>query len=283
MKSIKRFGSALLVLSVLLPSVAMAQQPDLQFYRPNNKMGLNTFETTKTDTVPYDGLKVRVGGDFALQFPGITHSNTADNLVDLGSNFNLPTANLNLDVQLLNGMRLHLRTYLSARHHNEAWIKGGHIQIDRLDFIKPGFLSEIMDHTSITLGLDEFNYGDAHFRRTDNARAIFNPFVGNYIMDSFSTEAFGEITVHHSGFILVAGLTNGMLNQTVVVNETTDNQPSVYGKIGFDRQFSDDFRFRLTGSVYANHGTTSGSWLYGGDRAGSRYYNVMRTEPNEEG
>jgi len=244
---------------------------------------LNTFETTKTDTVPYDGLKVRVGGDFALQFQGITHSNTADNLVDLGSNFNLPTANFNLDVQLLNGMRLHLRTYLSSRHHNETWIKGGHIQIDRLDFIKPGFLSGIMEHTSITLGLDEFNYGDAHFRRTDNARAIFNPFVGNYIMDSFSTEAFGEITVHHSGFILVAGLTNGMLNQTVVVNETTDNQPSVYGKIGFDRQFSDDFRFRLTGSVYANHGTTSGSWLYGGDRAGSRYYNVMRTEPNEEG
>lgn len=275
--------AAIMWMANLFPVVSFAQQPDLQFYRPNNKLGLNVFETSKADTVPYDGLKVRVGGDFAMQFQGIQQSNEADNLVDLGYNFNLPTANLNLDVQLLNGMRLHLRTYLSARHHNEAWIKGGHIQIDRLDFIREGFLSGIMDHTTITIGLDEFNYGDVHFRRTDNARAIFNPFVGNYIMDAFSTEAFGEITVQHSGFILVAGLTNGMLNQTTRVTDATDNQPSVYGKLGYDRQLTDDFRFRLTGSVYTNQGTTSGTWLYGGDRGGSRYYNVLHTVPNDEG
>jgi len=188
-----------------------------------------------------------------------------------------PILTLNVDVQLLDGVRMHLRTYLSARHHNEAWIKGGHMQVNNLDFISPGFLSGLMEFTTVTIGLDEFNYGDAHFRRTDNARAIFNPFVGNYIMDAFSTEAFGEVTIQKNGLLAVFGLTNGKLNQNVVVNENSDNKPSFYGKLGYDSQLNEDLRFRLTGSWYLNSGTTTGTWLYGGDRAGSRYYNVLHS------
>jgi len=208
----------------------------LQFFRPNNKAGLNIFEPSKKNNVPFDGIKVRVGGDFAMQFQAINQTNTLDSLVELGSNFNLPTANLNLDVQLYNGLRMHLRTYLSSRNHAEAWVKGGSIQIDKLDFIKPGFLQGLMDVTTITIGMDEFNYGDAHFRRSDNARAIFNPFVGNYIMDAFSTEAFGEVTIQKSGFLGVVGITNGKLNQNVVVNANTDNKVSFFGKLGYDKQ-----------------------------------------------
>ncbi len=218
-----------------------------------------------------------------MQFQGINQSNDAKNLVDLGSDFNLPSANLNLDVQLIDGVRMHLRAYLSSQHHEETWVKGGHIQMDKLDFIKPGFLEGIMQYTTITIGLDEFNYGDSHFRRTDNARAIFNPFVGNYIMDAFSTEAFGEVTLQNNGWLAVVGLTNGKLNQKVVVTDQTDNKPSFYGKLGFDKQLKEDLRVRLTGSVYTNQGTTSGTWLYGGDRAGSRYYNVMHTQPDVDG
>jgi len=272
-----------LALMVLVAGFAHAQQADIQFYRQNNKTGINVFETSKRDTVTFDRVKVRVGGDFAIQFQTLNQSNTANNLVNLGSNFNLPTANLNLDVQLLDGVRMHLRTYLSSRHHNETWIKGGHLQIDKLDFIKPGFLENLMKYTTITVGMDEFNYGDVHFRRTDNARAIFNPFVGNYIMDSFSTEAFGELTFQNKGLLFVAGITNGKLNQNVVVNQNTDNQPSFYGKLGYDNQFTDDLRVRLTGSCYINYGTTTGTWLYGGDRAGSRYYNVLHTLPDTSG
>ena len=250
--------------------------------RSNDKNGVNVFEAPKKDTVKFDGLKVRVGGDFAMQFQGLSHSNTANNLVELGSDFNLPTANLNLDVQLHDGVRMHLRTYLSARHHNEAWIKGGYMQMDKLNFIKEGFLEGLMQYTTITIGLDEFNYGDAHFRRSDNARAIYNPFVGNYIMDSFSTEAFGEVTIQNNGLLVVLGLTNGKLNQNVVTQQSTaatlaDNKASFYGKVGYDKQLNDDLRVRLTGSWYTNNGVNTGTWLYGGDRAGSRYYNVMRT------
>ncbi len=265
---------------------AAAQDKMLQNWRPNDQRGINVFETKK-DTSAFDGFKVRIGGDFAMQFQSLSHSNLANNLVELGSDFNLPTANLNLDVQLYDGLRMHLRTYLSAKHHNEAWIKGGYMQMDKLDFIKEGFLEGIMKYTTITIGLDEFNYGDAHFRRSDNARALYNPFVGNYIMDSFSTEAFGEVTVQNSGFLVVLGLSNGKLNQNVVTQQTTtatpaDNKASFYGKLGYDKQINDDLRIRLTGSWYTNSGVSTGTWLYGGDRAGSRYYNIMRTiaDPN---
>mgnify|MGYP003635074404 FL=1 len=278
-------GYRITILSLILltSSIVYAQQPALQYFRPNDKAGLNVFEPSKQDTVEFDGVKVRIGGDFAMQFQSINQTNSLDSLVELGTNFNLPTANLNIDVQLYDGLRMHLRTYLSSQNHGEAWVKGGYLQIDKLDFIKPGFMQGFMDVARITIGLDEFNYGDAHFRRSDNARAIFNPFVGNYIMDAFSTEAFGELTIMKNGFLGVIGITNGKLNQSVVVNDNSDNKASFYGKLGYDNQLSDDFRLRLTGSWYINKGTTTGSWIYGGDRAGSRYYNVMQTLDGDGG
>ncbi|SMD44747.1 hypothetical protein SAMN00777080_3376 [Aquiflexum balticum DSM 16537] len=283
MKTFYKIQLVFIALTLMVINTTYAQQPGLQYFRPNDKNGLNVFEPSKEDTVIFDGLKVRVGGDFAMQFQGIRQSNTAGNLTKLGSDFNLPSANLNLDVQVLDGVRMHLRTYLSSRAHNEAWIKGGYMRVDNLDFVKPGFLEGVMKYASITIGLDEFNYGDARFRRTDNARGIFNPFVGNYIMDAFSTEAFGEITVQKNGLLAVVGLTNGKLNQNVTVTDNTDNKPSFYGKLGFDKQLNEDFRVRLTGSWYINNGTSTGTWLYGGDRAGTRYYNVLYTLPDANG
>ena len=282
--------TALLVGLLGISTLGVAQvNRALQFDRLPGKAGINVYEPSKEDTVGYDGLKVRVGGDFAMQFQSITQGNEAGTLAKLGKDFNLPTANLNVDVQLEDGLKMHLRTYLSARHHEEAWVKGGHIQMDKLDFIKPGFLSGFMEIATIRVGLDEFNYGDAHFRRTDNARAIYNPFVANYIMDAFSTEAFGELTLQKNGLIAVIGLTNGKLNQNVnltardratgnIIVDSKDNKASFFGKLGIDKQLNDETRVRLTGSWYINKGQSTGTYLYGGDRGGSRYYGVLHTQ-----
>ncbi|MGB0777315.1 MAG: hypothetical protein ACPGR7_04745 [Flavobacteriaceae bacterium] len=239
----------------------------LQYNRPAGKDGLNVFETSKDDDTEFDGLKVKVGADFALQFQGLR----ADN-ANLGNNFNLPTANLNIDAQLADGMRVHLRTYLSSRHHNETWVKGGYLQIDKLDFVSPGFAEEIMKITTLKFGMDDINYGDAHFRRTDNAQAIYNPFVGNYIMDSFTTEAFAEVTLQPNDLLFVAGISNGNLNQTAKVTASDDASVRLYTKVGIDKQVFEDLRTRLTGSYTIAPGSANGGYLYGGDRAGSRYY-----------
>lgn len=270
--------SILTVALGLLVFAAEAQEKrTLQYFRPQGFDGLNVFETPKNDTVEFDGVRVLVGGDFAMIFQALDQTNNvsgdvADTLIELSNNFTLPTANLNLDVQLADGVRMHLRTYLSARQHSEAWVKGGYFQIDKLDFIKEGFMSDFMNIATIRFGMDEINYGDAHFRRSDNARAIYNPFVGNYIMDAFVTEPFAELTLQKNGFLGVGGISNGRLNQSPTDG---DNGIVMYGKLGYDKQMNADLRFRLTGSLYHSTDKSTRDYLYNGDRAGARYYNVL--------
>jgi hypothetical protein len=121
----------------------------------------------------------------------------------------------------------------------------------------------------------ENNYGDAHFRRSDNAQAMYNPFVGNLIMDAFTTEVGAELYYQRDGFIGMVGFTNGKLNQDVANPDT--GGASFLAKLGYDKQINDDFRLRLTGSLY-NTGQVRTSYLYSADRAGSRYYLVLENE-----
>jgi len=124
----------------------------------------------------------------------------------------------------------------------------------------------------------ENNYGDAHFRRSDNAQAIFNPFVGNLIMDSFTTEVGAELLYQfESGFLGMVGFSNGKLNQNVKDSNGTTGGAAFLAKVGYDKQITDDFRLRLTGSFY-NTGYAQSVYLYTADRAGSRYYDIMQSE-----
>jgi len=271
MKTIITTLTILLLSLTIFESQAVAQEKrDLQYFRSPDKSGLNVFETPKETDVKFDGLKVRIGGSNTLQFQGLSNDN--DLSAELQSNFNLATSNLDLDVQLHRGVRMHLRTYLSSRNHSEAWVKGGYLQIDRLDFIEEGFLDNLMDKVTIKVGHMETNYGDAHFRRSDNGQAIFNPFVGNYIMDSFTTEVGTEVYFQNNGFLLMLGLTNGKLNQSTVKSDV-ETKASFVGKVGYDSQINEDLRVRLTGSIYTTSQAAS-IYLYSGDRAGARYYNV---------
>ncbi|MDE3743906.1 hypothetical protein [Maribacter polysaccharolyticus] len=250
-----------------------AQDRNLDNYRQPSKDGINVFEAPKDTVSTFENVKVRVGGAFALQFQAFDHENSgAVELKELGDNFNLATANLDLDVALADGVGMHLRTYLSSRHHTEPYVKGGYFQIDNLNFISPGFMEDLMKKVTIKVGHMELNYGDGHFRRSDNAMALYNPFVGNYIMDAFTTEVGGEVYYRDNGFIAMVGLSNGKLNQSATSPDTTD--PSVIAKLGYDKQINDDLRFRLTGSLYQTN-KSSRTYLYAGDRAGSRYYFVM--------
>src|SRR5690554_1820475 len=242
-------------------------------YREPDKAGVNVFEAPKDTVSTFEELKVRIGGSSTLQFQAMSHENSGDvPLVDIGNNFNLATANLDIDVALYDGIRMHLRTYLSSRHHPEPYVKGGYFQIDKLNFIEEGFLENLMKYTTIKVGHMENNYGDAHFRRTDNAQAMYNPFVGNLIMDGFTTEVGAEVYYRRDGFIGMLGFTNGKLNQSVDNPDT--GGASFVAKLGYDKQINDDLRFRFTGSIY-NTGKVATSYLYSADRAGSRYYLVM--------
>jgi hypothetical protein len=273
---------ALLVFGLAIGQQAYAQFGDVQYYRPWDKRGVNQFENVKGTDIDGD-FKVRVGGDFTQQFQMLTHENMDGEgidggLYDLGPGFNLATANLNLDVQLGDGIRLALENYMSSRHHSEFWVKGGYIQVDKLPmFGNPQWWT---DYVTAKIGHFEVNYGDQHFRRTDNGNAMWNPFVGNYIMDAFATEIGGEVYVKlPSGFMAMVGLTAGLINGDVTNVEDADvkKNPSVLLKLAYDKQMNDDLRVRLSGSMYYN-GNTKRNTLYSGDRTGSRYYLVMEAD-----
>ena len=140
-----RMKLSILFITVITGCNVLAQNRHLDNYRQPDKNGVNVFESPKDTVSTFDGVKVRIGGAFALQYQAIDNENSGIvPLKDLGYNFNLATANLDLDVALHDGVNLHLRTYLSSRHHNEPYVKGGYLQIDKLDFVEKGFLEDIM-------------------------------------------------------------------------------------------------------------------------------------------
>ena len=253
----------------------------IQYLRAQDKRGLNVFETTKDPGARFEGFKLDFGAAFTSQVQNLSHKNSAapnvvngvnaNALMPIGFGFNNSTANLNLHGQLAPGIRVALTAYLSSRHHNETWVKDGYIQIDEspVDFIPLKALLQIM---TVRVGHMEINYGDAHFRRSDNGNALYNPFVGNYILDAFTTEIGGEVYLKANGIIAMGAVTGGEIRGTVTA---PDNRgPAFIGKLGFDRQVKPDVRVRLTGSGYIANKANSNT-LYGGDRAGSRYYWVM--------
>lgn len=280
MKSTMKYTTLLLFGFFMMAGSAYAQfDREMQYFTNPDQTGLNQFEAPFETDVEFDGLNVRIGGANTLQFQGIRHDNNVSSqseipaLSQLESNFNLATSNLDLDVALADGLRMHLRTYLTSQHHTEAYVKSGYMQVDRLDFIQEGLLSDVMDKVRIKVGHMELNYGDNHFRRTDNASAIHNPFVGNYIMDSFTTEVAGEVYYYNKGLLAMFGLSNGKLNQSVVANDIKTHA-TVYGKLGYEKKMGDVIHLRLTGSIL-NVSNSPSIYLYSGDRAGSRYYSVM--------
>jgi hypothetical protein len=253
----------------------------IQHFRPQDQRGLNMFEAPKEPGVEYRGFRLDFGAAFASQFQALDHENTAlpnmvssvntNQLIEIGNGFNNSTANLYLHAQLADGIRVQLSTYLSSRHHPETWVKDGYILIDKSPIdIKQ--LNTLMKYATLKVGHFEINYGDAHFRRSDNGNAMHNAFVGNYIMDAFTTEVGAELYLRSNGVIAMGSVTGGEIRGTVI--NPRQRSASYIGKLGFDRQVQPNLRVRLTGSMYKTKDSASNT-LYGGDRAGSRYYYVM--------
>ena len=253
----------------------------MQYFRALDRRGINVFESPKAEGVEYTGFKLDWGAAFTSQVQSLSHSNTAapvlvngvnsNQLADMGFGFNTSTANLYLNAQLARGVRVALTSYLSSRHHNETWVKDGYLQVDASP-IDVDLLHMIMAFTTLRVGHFEINYGDAHFRRTDNGNAVYNPLVGNLIMDAFTTEIGAEVYLRDRGVIAMAAVTGGEVRGTVL--SPAKRSPTIIGKLGFDRQVKPNVRVRLTGSMYRNTNSLSNT-LYGGDRAGSRYYYAL--------
>lgn len=264
----------------MVPMLTFGQQPKIYNLRPYDKKGINQFETKKEDS-EFNGVKAKLGAGFTQQFQALDHKNDGSvELYRLNSGFGLAMANLYLDAQLADGILLNLTTYLSSKHHQETWVKGGFLQIDKIPF-QGKIWEDLSKVITIKAGHFEVNYGDAHFRRNDGGHAMYNPFAENYIMDAFATEIAGEVYAQKNGLIGMVGVSNGLINgghqATLKPGSTTETykrSPSLYAKLGIDKNLNDDVRVRLTGSVYHNN-SQGRNTLYAGDRTGSQYFMAM--------
>lgn len=267
-----------LILVGLSTQIAKAQT-EVANLRPYDKTGINVFEAPKDTTAVFDNLKVRFGAGFTQSFQGLEHKNTSGGLYKMSPGFNTANANLFMDVQLADGIRLNLTSYLSSRKHNETWVKGGYIQFDKLPF-KGQLWDNIMKNTTIKIGHMEINYGDQHFRRSDGGHTLYNPFAENYIMDAFTTEIGGEVLYRKGAFFGMVGVSNGMIKGNIdsliatPQDKNIHKSPAVYFKGGVDKQLTEDLRVRFAASYY-NNSSSGGQTLYGGDRTGSNYFMVM--------
>jgi hypothetical protein len=272
--------------------MSLAPKIEISNFRPFDMRGINVYEAPK-DQTPYTGFKISWGAGFTQQFQGLDHSNTAgivtkkdaagkdynaNQLIRIGHGFNNAEANLYLNAQLAKGIRVSLTQYLSTRHHNETWVKDGYFLIDDSPIDKE-LLNNIMKYVTLRIGHFEINYGDAHFRRTDGGNAMYNPLVGNYILDAFTTEIGAEAYVRKSGFLAMGGITGGEIRGTV--RNPDKRAPSYLAKIGVDKQLTPLVRTRLMGSLYTTKKSASNT-LYSGDRAGSRYFDVLENTVSTE-
>jgi len=279
----------------ILPFASYAQFQKIDNLRPYDKTGINVFEDPKDSSTTFDGLKLKFGAGFTQQFQNLKHKNPGALNNNIGSfnpavpgnrlkiitpGFQTAQANLYMDVQLADGIRLNITSYLSTKHHNETWVKGGYIQFDKLPF-NGKIWSDIMEIATIKIGHFEVDYGDQHFRRSDGGSAIYNPFMEGNIIDEFATEIGGQVMLRKNGFFGVLGATNGMIKGNVDSLYAASNpdgdyhkQPSILLKGGFDKQVLDDVRLRVSASYYGNQ-SSGGNTIFGGDRSGSNYQYVM--------
>ncbi len=325
-----KFLSAIMLLSFAMPLVA--QRADIQYFRPYDKRGINVFETTKEDTIVYNGVALRLGAGFTQGYQNLQHSNNSravlvpatgatlietapgsgsfvnratgvpvtgivpnpnvfggflgaggtsytnsNALYQMAGGFPLAQANFNIDVQLYDGLSLNLVSYMSSHHHNEFWVKGGYLQVDKVAFLNSEFMNNLWKNLTLKVGHMEINYGDAHFRRSDGGHTLWNPWIENNIMDEFTTEIGAELYWKKDGIIAMVAMTDGEIQGNVAdppVPDGAKRKPSFYGKIGYDKQLQDNLRVRLTGSMYTTKSSASNT-LFGGDRTGSNYQYVM--------
>lgn len=271
-------------------TVTLYRPMDIQHIRPADKRGINQFETPKDDSVPFTGFTLSLGGAFTQEFQGLQHSNTANpvmtgtpatnanQLITIGHGFNNAVANLNVNAQLAPGIRVAMTSYLSARHHQESWVKDGYLLVDASPIDNP-LLNTLFKYTTLKVGHFQLDYGDGQARRSDNGNSMYNPFIGNYILDAFTTEIGAEAFVRSNGLIAMVGATGGEVHGQVT--NPTGRSISTLGKLGFDKQIAKDVRVRLTGSFYANNKSASNT-LFTGDRAGSPYYDVLENTASTE-
>ncbi len=234
-----------------------AYHPEVQFEAPK-------------DTSDFNGVELKSKLDLTFNYQLLEHdfTRTGKTVQEIQSGMILPTADLDFDAKVMKGFNTKLEVMLSSHHHNETYVKGGYATIDNLDFITPGFLQGLMNDLTVKVGVDDINFGDYHYRRTDNADVFRNPFILNTGVEAYMQAGFVELLyrIPAANMFVMYGITNGQANPDDTKAGDGKGAEAHYFKIGYDNQAAT--RLRVTESYYTVSDTTKNSF-YSGDKAGT--------------
>jgi hypothetical protein len=170
--------------------------------------------------------------------------------------------------------------YISSRPHpSTTYGNEGYILIKELpdDFGPSNWLNNsLFKYVNVKMGHFEIDYGDWHYRRSDNAWVQRNPLIGNTIIDPDVEEIGMEIYSKPQAINWLVGISSGTTTENL--NEGR-GIASVHGKIWAD--IAKDLRASLS-AYYVDHsdnpaggaGGTKGS-LFSGSRSGGPYGAVI--------
>jgi hypothetical protein len=200
---------------------------------------------------------------------------------DLDPSFQTAWGDLPFLANIDNGkMLVFFDLYISSRPHpSTTYGNEGYILIRELPDGLAGndFLNDsIFKYVNVKAGHFEIDYGDHHYRRSDNAWVQRNLLIGNYLVDPDVEEIGMEIYSKPQRLNWLLGISSGTTTENL--NEGR-GIASVHGKLWAN--VTDDLRASVSG-YYVDHsdnpatgpGSTKGS-LFSGRRSGGPYGGVF--------
>jgi hypothetical protein len=202
-------------------------------------------------------------------------------LEDLDPGFQTAWGDLAFLADIGNGdMLVFFDLYISSRPHpSTTYGNEGYILVHQLpdaegptDWLN----NTLFKYVSVKMGHFEIDYGDFHYRRSDNAWVQRNPLIGNTIIDPDVEEIGMEIFSKPQLLNWLVGISSGTTTENL--NEGR-GVASVHGKLW--SEITEDLRLSASG-YYVDHsdnpvsgpGSTKGS-LFSGRRSGGVYGAVL--------
>ena len=200
---------------------------------------------------------------------------------DLEPSFQTAWGNLSFMAEVNGGdLVVFADLYLSSRPHpSTTYGNEGYMLFRRIpgeSGVADWLNDTVFKHVNVKAGHFEIDYGDAHYRRSDNAWVSRNLLVGNYLVDPDVEEIGIEVfSKPHWPVKWLAGVTSGTTTENVNPGR---GLASVHGKVWIDP--TDDLRISAS-AYYVDHsdnppsgpGSTSGR-LFSSRRSGGPYAGV---------
>lgn len=238
-------------------SVRIARMTDMDLY-----MGLDT--VGRFQALTQDDVKDTVGTDSVSSRR-------------LRPGFQTAFGNLSFLADFNRQMELYFDIFLANKPHQDK-LQGdeGYILIRGLPAPvgEIGWVDALFDKVNVKAGQFETDFGDSHYRRSNNAMVNHNPLIGNYLIDPRATEVGMEIYTDEGAFPVNAMF--GFGSGTDTGDFRKGHELSVRGKLWA----SPIDKLRTSASIYAvdhsgNGTSASRTNLFRANRSGGSYGGVF--------